>query len=184
MKLPKDAKRVFKGIIFDVYQWQQTMFDGSVSTFEKVTRPPTVEVIATVGDKILIEYQDQPDRKNTINLVSGRVESEDILSEAKRELLEETGYVSDDWFLFLKHENDGKVLHDVYYYIARNCKKIQDPKPDSGEIIEVKLIGFDELFELADKPDFWTGPEFIIYLLKLRVDLKQKEEFRKLLFGK
>ncbi len=38
MKIPPNAKRVFKGIIFDVYQWQQKMFDGSKETFEMLKR--------------------------------------------------------------------------------------------------------------------------------------------------
>ena len=87
--IPAHAKRVFSGRIFDVYQWEQEMFDGTTETFEPIWRLPTVEIIATVGDKILIEEQDQPDRKNNITLVAGRADhSEDMLAEAKRELLE------------------------------------------------------------------------------------------------
>ena len=36
MKVPKQAKRVFKGVIFDVYQWEQEMFDGTKEIFEKL----------------------------------------------------------------------------------------------------------------------------------------------------
>jgi len=32
--VPEEAKLVFKGIIYDVYQWEQKMFDGTFSTFE------------------------------------------------------------------------------------------------------------------------------------------------------
>ena len=184
MSISDNAKRVFKGVIFDVWQWEQEMFDGSTATFEKVSRPATVEVIATVGDKILIEQQDQPGRMNNVNLVSGRMESDDMLAEAKRELLEETGYASEDWELFMKHDNRGKVLHDVYYFIARNCKKVQEPQLDAGERIETKLISFEELINLSNEPRFWVGPEFIIRLLRMQMDPKQKEEFRKKLFPK
>lgn len=183
MSIPANAKRVFKGIIFDVWQWEQEMFDGSKAIFEKITRPPTIEVIATVGNKILIEEQDQPDRKNNINLVSGRPEpGEQPLDAAKRELLEETGYVSDDWTLFMKHGGKGKVVHEVFYFIARNCKKVQEAVLDAGEKIETKLINFDDLIKLADEPRFWIAPEFIIYLLRLQMDPEKKVEFRKLLF--
>ena len=40
-QLPKNAKRVFKGKIFDVYQWDQKMFDNSVEIFEKMKRTDT-----------------------------------------------------------------------------------------------------------------------------------------------
>ena len=31
--VPKNAKKVFTGEIFDIYQWQQEMYDGSLSIF-------------------------------------------------------------------------------------------------------------------------------------------------------
>ena len=37
--IPINAKKVFQGIIFDVYQWEQKLFDGTVATFEKLKRP-------------------------------------------------------------------------------------------------------------------------------------------------
>lgn len=181
--LPAHARMVFKGVIFEVWQWEQEMFDGTTEIFEKVRRPATVEIIATVGDKILMEEQDQPDRKNNINTPSGRVdEGEDELDAAKRELLEETGYESSDWNLFFKHSADGKVLHQMHYFIARNCRKMREPHLDAGEKIETKLITFDDFILLTEEPRFWMSPEFIIYLLRLQADPNKKEEFRKLLF--
>ena len=32
--IPENAKKVFTGQVFDVYQWEQEMFDGSKATFE------------------------------------------------------------------------------------------------------------------------------------------------------
>lgn len=181
--LPANAKLVFKGVIFEVWQWEQKMFDGTKQTFEKIWRPPTVEIIATVGDKLLIEAQDQPDRKNNINLVSGRADQgENALEEAKRELLEETGYQSDDWRLFLKHGNKGKVLHEVYYFIARNCKKVRESDLDAGEKIQAKFISFENFVKLTEEPRFWVSPEFINFLLRIRHNATRKAEFKKLLF--
>ncbi len=183
--LPANARRVFRGVIFEVWQWEQKMFDGTTATFEKIWRPPTVEVIVTVGDLILIEEQDQPDRTNNINFVSGRADQgNNVLEEAKRELFEETGYQSDDWTLFLKHERDGKILQDVYYFIARNCSKVKEPQLDAGEKIKTRLITFDELIALSEEPRFWVAPEFITYLLRVQMDPTKKEEFRRTLFPK
>jgi hypothetical protein len=89
--IPPEATLVFKGEIFEVWQWQQTMFDGTTATFERIWRSPSVEVIAVVGDKIVVEHQDQPDRKGIVSLVSGRADQGTDMLEAKRELLEETG---------------------------------------------------------------------------------------------
>ena len=38
MKIPKNATKVFSGKTFDVYQWEQEMFDGSKKIFEKLKR--------------------------------------------------------------------------------------------------------------------------------------------------
>lgn len=34
MKIPKEAKKVFSRIIFDVYHWQLKMHDSLMGTFE------------------------------------------------------------------------------------------------------------------------------------------------------
>lgn len=181
--LPSHASCVFKGKIFEVWQWEQEMFDGTTQIFERIWRPPTVEIIATVGDKMLIEEQDQPDRKDNINLPSGRADqSEDMLREAKRELLEETGYASEDWSLLFTHEGTGKVIHDTHYFIARDSEKIKEPELDAGERIRTKLIAFDEFIMLPEEPRFWAAPEFVNYLLRLQHDPPKKEELQTLLF--
>ncbi len=40
--MPDHARRVFRGEVFDVYQWEQEMFDGSKAVFEKLIRQDTV----------------------------------------------------------------------------------------------------------------------------------------------
>jgi ADP-ribose pyrophosphatase len=91
--LPPDAKLVFKGAIFEVWQWEQKMFDGSTQIFEKVKRPDSADVIAVVGDKIVIETQEQPHRSPFTCIPGGRCdENENPMDGAKRELLEETGH--------------------------------------------------------------------------------------------
>lgn len=42
--VPDAAQHVFEGMIFDVYQWPQKLFDGSEHTFEMLKRPDTVVV--------------------------------------------------------------------------------------------------------------------------------------------
>lgn len=181
--LPLNARRVFKGVIFEVWQWDQNMFDGTTEIFEKIWRIPTVEVVAIIGDKILIEKQDQPDRPNNINLPGGRVnEGEDPLDGAKRELLEETGYYSDDWSLLLKHNKSGKIIQEVYYFLARNCKKTREPQLDAGEKIKTQLITFDDFILLTENSRFWVSPEFVNYLLRVQLDQNRENELRELLF--
>src|SRR3989344_2633944 len=100
--IPDNATIVFKGKIFDVYQWEQEMYDGTKSIFEKVRRPDTVVIYPVLDDgTILLTEQTQPGREEFIDAPGGRVdEGEDILESAKRELLEEIGYTAREFILW------------------------------------------------------------------------------------
>ena len=184
-KLPKNAKRVFKGEIFEVWQWPQKMYDGSTETFEMLKRPDTAVVIPVVGDKILILTQAQPNRPKAFYSIAGgrRGKGETPLNAAKRELLEETGYVSRDWKLWQAANPVGKMVWTVCTYISRDCIFWQAPRPDAGEKVSAKLISFDEFLNLADEPDFYEK-ELKNFLLRTRGDKKEYKKFHKLLFGK
>ena len=101
MKIPAEAKKVFSGTIFDVYQWQQKMFDDSEATFQMLKRPATVTVIATSGSSVCFATEQQPGLPVATGLLGGRLEKdEEPLVCAKRELMEEAGLESQDWQLF------------------------------------------------------------------------------------
>jgi len=182
-QLPPNAKLVFKGVIFDVWQWEQKMFDGSTATFERLRRPDTAQVIPVVGDKILLQVQQQPNRLQPFpSLPGGRFdEGEEPLAAAKRELLEETGYVSDDWVLWRELRPVNKIIWTVHSFIAHNCRYQQPPHLDAGERIENKLVSFDELLALADDPAFYDK-ELAGLFAKIRFDPAANREFRDILF--
>ena len=184
-RIPKNAKRVFKGEIFEVWQWPQKMYDGSKETFEMLKRPDTAQVIPVVDDKILILIQKQPDSpKAFYSLAGGRREKDETaLNTAKREMLEETGYVARDWQLFKKISPPGKIVWTIYNYIARDCVYWQPPHLDPGEKITTKLISFDEFLALADEPSF-CELELVNYMLRARADKKIYKKFHRLLFKK
>ncbi|PIU16305.1 hypothetical protein COT20_00555 [bacterium (Candidatus Gribaldobacteria) CG08_land_8_20_14_0_20_39_15] len=183
--IPSHAKMVFKGKIFEVWQWEQKMFDGSTTVFERLKRPNTAQVVATVGDKILLQTQQQPDKTAPFPSVPGGRcdEGEEPLRAAKRELLEETGYVSDDWTLWQKQNPVGKIQWTVYTFIARNCQKQQEPHLDPGEKITSRLIDFDEFLMLSEDPHFYDK-SLVMPLFRARFDEKAKAELKTLLFGR
>ncbi|MFN7160356.1 MAG: NUDIX hydrolase [Candidatus Gracilibacteria bacterium] len=153
--IPENAKKVFQGTIFSVYQWEQKMFDGSTEIFECIVRPDTVTIIPVVGDKILVTHQKQPHRDWFYALPGGRVdEGEDHLVAAKREFIEETGYKSDDWSMHFSHMPNMSVRFIVSCYIAKNCINTGILHPDPGEKIETKLVSFDEFLEIGCRSDF------------------------------
>ena len=182
MNIPKKAKRVFKGIIFDVYQWKQKMFDGSTEIFEMLKRPETVAVIATQNGKILINRESQPHYGVRLGFLGGRVDhGEQPLAAAKRELLEEAGLSTNDWELYKVYEPVRKIDWKIYYFLARNCKKIAKPNPDAGEKINIKKVGFNEFVKLFSGKEYGGG-EFTADILRLRLEPKKLREFERKLF--
>ncbi|OGL35075.1 hypothetical protein A3F65_01910 [Candidatus Saccharibacteria bacterium RIFCSPHIGHO2_12_FULL_47_16b] len=149
--IPKQAKQVFAGQIFDVYQWPQKMFDGSSATFEMLKRPDTVIAICIVEDRILVIDYEQPNVGERVAFPAGRVDESDssTLEATKREVKEETGYQFSDWRLVYVYQPHVKLEWFVYFYLALDGQKKTEPKLDSGEKITVRLVSFDELKSLV-----------------------------------
>ena len=182
-QLPANAHRVFKGTIFEVWQWEQVMFDGSTQTFERLKRNDSVQVIASVGNKIVIQDQEQPDRTAFVSFPGGRCDgNEEPLAAAQRELKEETGYVSDEWHLLRSVKPYDKMIYTVHTFIARSCIRKSQQMLDSGEKIQNRLISFDDFLALADNPQF-RNRIFVGDLLRARYEPQAREELRRALFG-
>lgn len=181
--IPENATLVFKGEIFEIWQWKQKMWDDSVEIFERAVRPDVVEVLGTVGDKIFLTEQEQPVLGSFFTLPGGTADHGGTpLEEAQREFLEETGYVSDDWELWnVFSYPSGKVLFDYYYFIARNCRKEKEINPDPGEKIKPTLVSFDDLLMMGDNQNF-RGHGIGKFFLEMRLDEGKRAAFKKLLF--
>lgn len=156
MKIPVQAKLIFKGIIFDIYQWEQTLFDGSTATFEMVKRPNTSQIIATRNNKIIIAEEEQPNKPPFLSLLGGRQENnESALEGAQRELLEEGGLKSTDWELIKTYNQFGKIDWEINLYVARNVEQVTDQNLDKGEKIKLREVTFEEFCELVLEPQFY-----------------------------
>jgi len=138
--IPETAKLVFAGEIFDVYQWQQKLFDGSEDTFEMLKRPDTVTVIPIAGDKVLTIEDHQPYTGVRLSFPGGRVDKSDAstLIAAQREVKEETGYEFENWRLVNVTQPHAKLEWFIYFYIAWDGRKTSEPHLDPGEKIALK----------------------------------------------
>ena len=179
--IPDSAKKVFSGVIFDVYQWEQEQFDGTKATFEKLKRPDTVVVFPVLPDgRIILTEQEQPGKERFIGATGGRVdEGEEILEAAKRELLEESGYEAERYMLLDAQHATSKIDWVVYTFVAKGLKKIADLNLDPGEKIKLKFVTFDELIDLATNERF-AEKEIVFKLLEAKIYPQKKEELGKL----
>lgn len=150
--IPPEAKKVFSWVRVDVYQWQQQLYDGSVTTFERTRFRDGAFVIAVLPDgQLLMTKQEQPARsKPFLSLPWWWFDTPDEgpLACAQRELLEETGYKSDEWQLWHRTEGTANIIAYTYFFIARNCRKVDaHHERDHGEKITVFSLSFDAFLD-------------------------------------
>ena len=92
-------------------------------------------------------------KKVTLEIPGGLVDTGDTPEEAAaRELLEETGFQAEEVVqIGASNPNPAIFNNRCYTFIARNVIKVQDPKPDQTEDIEVVLIPLADIPELIRK---------------------------------
>ena len=109
-----------------------------------------------------IERTDGKQYGNRLNVES----AEDALEAAKRELMEETGYESDDWKLLLSVPSNA-TMADNYanIFVARNCKKVSGQSLDETEFLNVHLHTRAEIDSMIEAGEFPQAVHILALLL-------------------
>ena len=95
--------------------------------------------------------------------------SEDALGAAKRELLEETGYESDDWTFLLSIPSNATIADNyAYLFRAKNCRKVAGQSLDDTEFLNVELHTGAELEKMIFSGDFQQSMHVMAWLLSGR----------------
>ncbi len=129
--------------------------DGVViDDFYTVTIPDAAMICALTSDsKVLLktEYR-YACKTEVIECPAGMFEKDesDPLVVAKRELLEETGFESNDWmYLDYTYESTSKLTNKMHLFLAKNCIKTSDQELDPNEEIDVKEIELPKAVEMV-----------------------------------
>jgi len=182
--IPKHAKRVFKGIIFDTYQWKQKLYDGSFATFEKIKRKSTVMILPVTDEgKIILTEQEQPIEGKFIGAIGGIVDDKDknenVLEAVKRELKEEAELEAKEWILWDAVQLINKIDWPVYTFIAKRLTKVKSDNPDKGEKIKLLYVSFNEFIKIAIKENF-RDLETSLKIFRIKDNPKKLAEMKKL----
>ena len=91
---------------------------------------------------------------------------ENALAGAKRELLEETGYVSDEWEYLTKTPSAAPIAADwAYIFRARNCVKAAGQALDSTEFVNARLASPEEVKNMIAEGTFLQAMHVAAYYL-------------------
>ncbi len=102
-----------------------------------------------------------------------REQAEVALEAAKRELMEETGYVSDDWTHLITIPSNATIADNyAYVYKAENCRLAGVQHLDETEVLHVLKLTEEEIGKLIYEGKFQQSVHVMAWLLA-------KEESRK-----
>lgn len=135
----KKYSRKINKIIFKLPNGQESDF------YIKKEGPACCIVAITSNNEVILTRQFRPGPNEILlELPGGFIDKEeDHIASAKRELLEETGYIGDLEFVTICLD-DAYSTMQRYCFIARNCEKIQEPQNTESEICEVVLLSISE----------------------------------------
>jgi ADP-ribose pyrophosphatase len=145
-----DSKLSYDGNFLKVRKDNARMPDGSVSSREYITHPGAVAILALLDNgKLIMERQFRyAPQREFIEIPAGKIDrGEDILLTAKRELLEETGYVASEWtHLTTAWPCIGYADERLEYFLARGLSH-RGSQLDEGEFLEVFELSVEEAIE-------------------------------------
>lgn len=96
----------------------------------------------------------------------GESAAEDALEAAKRELLEETGYVSDEWTHLITVPSNATIADNyAYVYVAKNCRKSGEQHLDDTEFLNVIKYSADEIEEMIHNGEFPQAIHIMAWML-------------------
>ena len=101
---------------------------------------------------------------------SGDASAEDALEAAKRELLEETGYTSDEWRFLLKVPSNATIADNyAYLFEAKNCRQVSAQELDDTEFLNVIKLTEKEIERMITKEEFQQAIHIAAWLMTKRL---------------
>lgn len=147
----KIEQEIFDGRILHVFNNTVTLPNGNESTREIIRHIGAVCVIPVTDDgKVIVERQFRyPINSVITEIPAGKLDSatEDRLSAAKRELVEETGYTADEWIdMGIYYPAAAYSDEKITMYLARGLHK-GNQKLDDDEFLNVEEVPLSDLVD-------------------------------------
>jgi 8-oxo-dGTP pyrophosphatase MutT (NUDIX family) len=127
---------------------------GRAHDFYVLEGPDWINVVALTADgrMLFVRQFRHGTQAETLELPGGCTEASDAspLASARRELLEETGYVSESWTLLgVVDPNPAIQTNACHTFLALDARKVAEPAPDGAEDLLVELLAPAEVTRLV-----------------------------------
>lgn len=167
----------------EVHEQRVRLGNGhEIPEFHKVVMPSWAAVLCvTDTDQVVLVRQYRHGiSEESVELPAGVIEPEESpLEAAKRELLEETGYVADAWspIVTVATEPSRHTVH-AHFFCARGARADRERAPEPSEDIELVELPRAELVSLCERGGIVHGVHLGAILLAERQGLLAAEPRR------
>jgi len=144
------SEEIWRGRIATVRVDRVRFDDGEEAEREVVAHPGAVGVVAHDGQRLYLVRQPREavGEQALLELPAGKLEDEDPLATAQRELAEEIGKGADEWrHLTSFWSSPGFADEEVHLYLATGLHD-RSAEAEENERIEVVAVGLEELDEV------------------------------------
>jgi len=133
------------------FDWLENPRNGHTVKATVVEAPDWVNVVALTpeGELVLVRQYRFGRGEITLEIPAGIVEpGENSRDAAARELMEETGFSTEDWkYLGWVAPNPAYLNNRCHHWLARDVEKVAPPALDEGENLEVLVLSLDQIKE-------------------------------------
>jgi ADP-ribose pyrophosphatase len=147
-----ESREVYAGGFLKVMRDRVRLPDGSEGVREYIKHPGAVAILALLEDgRVVLERQFRyPHHKVFIEIPAGKRDAgEAPEASARRELLEETGYVAREWRrLGVVHNAIAYSDEGIELFLARGLE-MRAPKLEKGEFLEVFTLPLAEARDMV-----------------------------------
>ena len=144
-----DSQQVYDGHFLNAWRDTVELPNGKTAAREYLKHPGAVMVIPVFDndDVLIVRQYRYPLHGVFAEFPAGKKDAgEEPLFTGQRELLEETGYVADEWLHVTDIHNAIAYCDEViHFYIARGLTRQGEQNLDDNEFVEVMRVPLNEL---------------------------------------
>tara|TARA_A100000164_G_C21918425_1_gene779413 strand:- start:1615 stop:2238 length:624 start_codon:yes stop_codon:yes gene_type:complete len=148
------GKCIYDGSFLKMHSDVVISSDGFRTCRDYAVHPGAVAILPFLDDStLLLERQWRyPLNRSFLEFPAGKIDKGELpIITAQRELLEETGFVADEWaFLGEFHPVSSYSTEVIFLFMARFLSEKQTPNTDDGECIDLLELSINDFVSLIE----------------------------------